>query len=59
MPEWMNMSEWLEPKPIVLMLFIGTVLFLARRGGVERTEPKRLSPPPQRQTAAMPRNVQR
>jgi hypothetical protein len=42
MPEWMNMSEWLEPKLLVFIVLVATVLFLSRRGGGESAEPKRL-----------------
>jgi hypothetical protein len=42
MPDWINMAEWLEPKLVVLIVLIATVLYLSRRGGGERAEQKRL-----------------
>jgi hypothetical protein len=58
MPEWIDPSEWLEPKLLVLIVFIATVLFLARLGGGERAEPSRIGQP-QRRTAAVVKAAQR
>jgi hypothetical protein len=41
MPDWMTMPEWLEPKLLVLIVLVGTVLFLSRDRSGERARAKR------------------
>jgi hypothetical protein len=41
MPEWMTVTEWLDPKLLVVFVLIATVLFLSR-DRAERPAQKRL-----------------
>ena len=47
LPEWLDMTEWLQPKLVLLIALIATVLWLSNVGGSKRArEHKRPGPAP-------------
>lgn len=41
MPEWISTMEWLEPKLVLLVVLIGTVLWLSNLGNSQRARQER------------------
>ncbi len=41
LPEWMSMTEWLEPKLVLLIGLVATILWLSNLGSSKRARQER------------------